>query len=146
MMKQLGYYYGAIILIVLLSQLTPMGQRLFPRPKINTLQFPSQDQTFSPVFPVLNPGLQPQFPASEIILQERLFAPFIVLKEQNLKNKNLSKAHLSFADLREADLRGTDLSQALLYGAHLEGALFNRETKLPFTKDVALTFGMREEP
>lgn len=145
-MKQLGYYYGAIILIVLLSQLTPTGQRLFPRPKINTLQFPSQDQTFSPVFPVLNPGLQPQFPASEIILQERLFAPFIILKDQSLANKNLAKAHFSFADLRHTDLRGTDLSQALLYGARLEGALFNKETKLPFAKETAFIFGMREEP
>nr|WP_295899581.1 pentapeptide repeat-containing protein [uncultured Bdellovibrio sp.] len=144
-MKRLGFYYGSILIIVFLSQLTPWGQRLFPKPKINSLSFPSQDQVFTPLFPVLNPGVEPQFPASEIILQERLFAPFIILKNQNLSRKNLSKAHLSFADLRNANLRGTDLSKALLYGARLDGALFDKDTQLPFSKNVALSLGMREQ-
>jgi|GEM_PF-1964156 len=144
-MKRLAYYYGTILFIVIFSQLTPWGQLLFPQPKINSVVFPSQDQIFSPLFPVLNPGLVPQFPASDIILQERLFAPFIVLQGQNLFGRNLSKAHLSFADLRNTDLRSADLSNALLYGARLEGAIFNASTRLPFDRETAIALGMKEQ-
>ncbi|WP_374028942.1 pentapeptide repeat-containing protein [Bdellovibrio bacteriovorus] len=144
-MKKLGLYYFSIILLVLLSQLTPWGQLLFQRPKFNHLQFPTKEQSFTPAIPILNPGVVPAFPASEIILQEKLFAPFVVLKGQDLSNKNLSHAHLSFADLRDTNLKGSDLSQALLYGARLEGAKFNTKTKLPFSKETARNLGMQED-
>ncbi|WP_373999333.1 pentapeptide repeat-containing protein [Bdellovibrio bacteriovorus] len=144
-MKRLGFYYSGLIVFVGLLQLTYLGQRLFPPPKVNRLYFPSEEQVFTPAFPILNPGVQPLFPASEVILQERLYAPFVSLRETDLSNRNLSKAHLSFADLRGSKLLGTDLSQALLYGAQLEGAVFNKNTRLPFSYETALALGMKEQ-
>ena len=144
--RSLGIYYLGLIVIIGACQFSDGGRRILPPPKKNHLNFPSLDQTFNPMFPVLSAGLHPQFPASDIILQERLFAPFIVLKQQSLSGKNLSKAHLSFADLRDADLRGADLSGALLYGAQLNGAQFNETTRLPFSEQMALNHGMKKVP
>ncbi|UXR66021.1 pentapeptide repeat-containing protein [Bdellovibrio bacteriovorus] len=144
--RSLGLYYAILIVIIGASQFFEGGGRVLPLPKKNHLNFPSTDQIFNPAFPVLSSGLHPQFPASDIILQELLFAPFIILKEQNLSGKNLGKAHLSFADLRKTDLTGTDLSQAFLYGAQLDGALFNEKTHLPFSEQTALKLGMKKVP
>jgi len=60
----------------------------------------------------------------------------------NLRNANLKGAKLVRVDLTAADLRGADLTQANLTGAFLDRALFNRETKLPFSKAEALKRGM----
>lgn len=142
-MKSAIVYY-VFMFLILVAQGTSKGSLLFPLPKEISLNFPSTEQKFSPQFPVMSPGLRPSFPSAEIIFQERLFAPFIVLKDQDLSHKNLARAHLSFADLRNVNLSGTDLSNSLLYGARLEGALFDHSTKLPFTKDTALALGMKE--
>lgn len=139
-------YYFLLGIFLVATQLFPQGRVLFPPPRINSLYFPSQDQVFSPSFPVLNPGTEPRFPDANVILQENLFAPFSVLNSKDLSKLNLSKAYLGFADLRNANLTDTNLSKALLYGANLEGATFNSETRLPFSKDTAFSLGMKESP
>ncbi|WP_374030911.1 pentapeptide repeat-containing protein [Bdellovibrio bacteriovorus] len=144
-MKSLTSYYLIICVVILGGYLLPHGHELFPAPKVRTLNFPSVEQTFNPALPVLAPGTVPQFPAADIILQENLFAPFAVLRDQNLSEKNLSKSNLSFADLRNANLKGTNLSEALLYGSQLQGALFDSGTRLPFSSETARSLGMREE-
>ncbi|MWQ98783.1 hypothetical protein GQA09_33200, partial [Escherichia coli] len=140
-MKALATYYLILIAVLAGGYFLPRGPELFPLPKNRHLVFPSQDQIFNPSFPVLASGTQPQFPASEIILQENLFAPFVVLRDQNLSGKNLSKSNLSFADLRGANLQNTDLSAALLYGSKLDGALYNQSTRLPFSFSTARALG-----
>ncbi|UOF02479.1 pentapeptide repeat-containing protein [Bdellovibrio reynosensis] len=139
-------YYSLLGIFLVATQLFPQGRVLFPPPKINSLYFPSKDQVFSPSFPVLTPGTEPRFPDANVILQENLYAPFSVLNGKNLSKLNLEKAHLGFADLRFADLKDTNLSKALLYGANLEGAIFNSETRLPFSKETAFSLGMKESP
>lgn len=121
-----------------------LGFKIFPSSV--DLSFPKKDQAFSTDLPVLMPGSLPRFPESDIILQERLYAPFVNLAGQNLSLKNLRLAHLSFANLSGTDLRGADLSLAILYGADLSGAKFNSATKLPFDLNTARALGMKEEP
>lgn len=42
------------------------------------------------------------------------------------------------------DFRGSDLREAVLLASSLEGSLFDSSTRLPFSKEVALTKGMKD--
>ena len=74
------------------------------------------------------------------------------LRGANLKNTKFNKAKLGGIDLRDADLGGADLSTAEIYWGYaangknipmnFEGAHFNKNTKLPFSREKALELKM----
>jgi uncharacterized protein YjbI with pentapeptide repeats len=62
----------------------------------------------------------------------------------DFRNAKLIGADLRRADLRGADLRGADLTHAILTSAKLTSAKFDRNTRLPISRDAALRLGMKE--
>jgi hypothetical protein len=60
----------------------------------------------------------------------------------NFKDCQLAEADFTEADLQDADLRNANLEDAKLEKAHLKGAIFNRNTRLPFPSDQARGRGM----
>ncbi len=67
------------------------------------------------------------------------------LSGRNFRGANFRNANLGGADLRNADFVGADLSNANLFqGAKLQGALFNEETRLPFSIQMAESLGMKK--
>jgi len=66
------------------------------------------------------------------------------LKYANLQRANFENAWLFNTDLRGADFRNTNLRKIKRRG--LENAKFNDRTKLPFSKEYALSLGMIYTP
>lgn len=60
----------------------------------------------------------------------------------DLRNAKLWGADLRYCDFEKSDLRGADLLNALVIGAKFSGAKFNDASKLPFSKEQALSKGM----
>ena len=62
----------------------------------------------------------------------------------DLRRARLAQARLAGARLEEADLRGAELELTLDWEqARWAGAVFNQETRLPFSREKALALGMR---
>jgi hypothetical protein len=60
----------------------------------------------------------------------------------NLSYANFRNAKFYFANLTNANLAGADLRGAIIEFSKLDGAIFDQYTKLPFSHNVALGFGM----
>jgi len=60
----------------------------------------------------------------------------------DLEDADLNNCDLSGASLRNADLRGCNLEMSKTVGASFEGAVFDRDTRLPFSYSEALSRGM----
>lgn len=69
-----------------------------------------------------------------------------VFKEADLQSANLWGADLRGADLRGSNLQSADLRHSLTQNALLSGALFNDDTRLPFSKAEAIQRGMKWVP
>ncbi|QDK36502.1 pentapeptide repeat-containing protein [Bdellovibrio sp. NC01] len=69
-------------------------------------------------------------------------AYFSNFQSANLKNAKMWGSDLRYCNFENSDLRNADLSNALLVGASFQGAKFNHATKLPFSKEQALSKGM----
>ena len=67
-------------------------------------------------------------------------------RESNLQGADLRGANLSYSDFRKADLKGALLGETVMFGSQWTGALFNAQTELPFTREVAQQKGMIFSP
>lgn len=71
------------------------------------------------------------------------------LRGANLSTTNLTKASflsadLTMANLSDANLRGTDLSRARTTATNFTGARFDKNTRLPFARELTGAFGLIE--
>jgi hypothetical protein len=74
------------------------------------------------------------------------------MRDVSLRGASLRRANLAGADLSGADLRGADLTDTFISGmgfraaddvaARFQGALFDAQTRLPFSTDTARRLGM----
>ncbi len=61
----------------------------------------------------------------------------------NFRHADLGRASLCGADFRDCDLRAADLRGALTTGTCWSGTLVDETTRLPFSWEAAISFGMR---
>lgn len=61
---------------------------------------------------------------------------------RNFRGADLRECTFAHANLVDADFRGADLRKTDIHKAHVAGAKFDRETKLPFACQTALELGM----
>lgn len=82
-------------------------------------------------------------------------ADFRGMKATNtsFRNANLQKSRFNYlycqgCNFQNADLRGADLTGGFILNSRFKGALFNSETRLPFSREQALEKGMnlQEQP
>lgn len=65
------------------------------------------------------------------------------LKHAKLESASIRRAKLHNTNLKGASLKGADLRGADIFEVNWKGALFDDQTRLPFSDDIALQKGMR---